>query len=662
MMHKISELEPLSLAGRKISRDHFSFFVGYLEGISLKKLSDTYLYDDYNATKIKHLIRWMQDEFIAASRRYNPKLTKLLRIPPALLNSTVEVTLAEFQKKVDPGGNFYSESDLIEQYTNEYGVDRKAARNSRLRRNIINAVRELEPYLSSNPDVLDPMEFWFESSIADRFASARKPIKNFAALLKLMALRGINWHRAIPKIGPKRAARIEKWMSRHNLIPDSEGVALLAKDIGQSTGIVPLERFILPPQLSGAEGTNRRYGHIFAAKNDSEAIEAWLKSFNDKSVHTIRSYRTQAERFLLWIVMERGVALSSATQEDAVAYRDFLANLIDCEGRDDFLDKEADLYIKAANQEVKWTWGWNTSLDQWVGKNNAARRSREWRPFTGKLSSSSQKLSIVIINSMFEYLVEMKYLESNPFNRVKPASSEPRLLIEHALSESQLDFVIHACDSLPRNEAFFRLKFLLVFAYKTGLRLSELASSQVAKLHAEKGEINIGLKPSDDSDGWEIAVVGKGNVFREVPLTTGVIELLQDYMAARGFGTDPFVWPEGTPLLATLMTEELGAWLHKGKKKWISGMPLKPYQIYRILKTHFQRSAQEIDNPRDAAKLMHASTHWLRHTFATHTLNRGGEEYILQKLLGHASANTTAQYTNPDKKLKRATVNLLTGP
>ena len=83
---------------------------------------------------------------------------------------------------------------------------------------------------------------------------------------------------------------------------------------------------MIPNDLSGAIGSNRVYSNKIGARNDYEAIQAWLRSLGSRK-HTVRSYQGQAERFLLWMIFERQKPLSSATVEDCISYRDFLDSL-----------------------------------------------------------------------------------------------------------------------------------------------------------------------------------------------------------------------------------------------------------------------------------------------------------------------------------------------
>src|SRR5690606_37535866 len=98
------------------------------------------------------------------------------------------------------------------------------------------------------------------------------------------------------------------------------------------------------------------------ADNDYEAASAWLAL--QESVATQRAYRKEAERLILWAIVERGRALSSLTTEDAVAYRTFLRH--------------------------------PTPRTRWVGPARP-RSSPEWRPFTGGLSARSVAYALSVV-------------------------------------------------------------------------------------------------------------------------------------------------------------------------------------------------------------------------------------------------------------------------
>ena len=81
--------------------------------------------------------------------------------------------------------------------------------------------------------------------------------------------------------------------------------------------------------------------------------------------------------------------------------------------------------------------------------------------------------------------------------------------------------------------------------------------------------------------------------------------------------------------------------------------------LFKMLKRHFEIAAERLDDLIDATQLRKASTHWLRHTFATEALAEGAGQDVVQELLGHADPSTTALYTHASRDRKRAAVNSL---
>jgi site-specific recombinase XerD len=664
-MNNPRDLKIFDRPSRKICRDHLAFFLGYLEGVEVDVLTKKYLdHAEYTGAKVKSLIRWLQDEFSIAAMRADEialaegrrplRLSRLIRINPDLLRVSGE-TLEKFAAKADPTG-FYSEAELLEKFQEGHEVDRKDKRNTSLRQRIIKAVRMLAQDICTEPSRLDLLRYWFDEAIVERFANAPAPLITVWDLIELIDLRGRSWWRSVPKIGKVNAERIEGWMQRNGLLPDPEeqntSVMIAQRTpFGHDTfmdaqALVPMERLIPPPALSGASGTNRGSGGTITAQNDLEAVEAWLRSLTGK--HTLRSYRTHAERFILWSLVEKNKAMSSITIDDATDYRNFLMALRDCNSHEHFLDMQQNLFENG----VKWEWAWTTPLDQWIGIRNAPRRSRAWKPFNGRLSASSCKLSFVVLKSMCQWLTDQKYLNSNPFAGVSAPIAENKIKINHSLNPDQIDFVVGLCDKLDHTEATLRLRAALILAFGTGMRLSELVSARVSMNKETQGVHNYGLKPSEDGEGWDIDVIGKGGKSRLVPVSDRVMDALADYMEKRGFQRDPLYWPEGTPLLSTLKVEG------QSKRRVAGGMPVSCTTLARIITDHLEWAAELTETDRDKGRLRSFTVHWTRHSFATKVLNKGAGIDVVQELLGHASSATTSIYTNADRKRKAAAVAL----
>ena len=144
---------------------------------------------------------------------------------------------------------------------------------------------------------------------------------------------------------------------------------------------------------------------------------------------------------------------------------------------------------------------------------------------------------------------------------------------------------------------------VMALLYGSGLRISEA----------------LGLKRRDvpaAGAGDTLIVNGKGNKTRMVPVLQNVLTLIQDYVAIC-----PYQLPASGPIF-------VGA----------RGGPLSP----RIIQLTMERLRGALGLPDSA------TPHALRHSFATHLLNRGGDLRAIQELLGHASLSTTQIYTGID--------------
>jgi hypothetical protein len=101
-------------------------------------------------------------------------------------------------------------------------------------------------------------------------------------------------------------------------------------------------------------------------------IELWLSRL-DKDSHTYRAYRREAERILLWAIIDRGKAFSSLHTIDLSDYRRFL------------LDPRP--------------------VEQWIGSPQKKGHA-DWRPFTGPLSERSTRYAETVLNALFSWLVD----------------------------------------------------------------------------------------------------------------------------------------------------------------------------------------------------------------------------------------------------------------
>ncbi|WP_415877474.1 tyrosine-type recombinase/integrase, partial [Burkholderia ubonensis] len=185
-----------------------------------------------------------------------------------------------------------------------------------------------------------------------------------------------------------------------------------------------------------------------------------------------RAYRKEAERLILWAIVERSCALSSLTTDDAIAYRSFLRR--------------------------------PTPHERWIGPSRP-RHHVEWRPFTGPLSARSAAYALNVLSALFRWLVEQRYVLANPFAGVKIKSHVQRagLDVSRGFTEGEWLLIRTLADGLEWSygwsaPAAQRLRFVLDFGYATGLRASELVSATLGDIRRD-----------EHGDHW-LHVLGKG--------------------------------------------------------------------------------------------------------------------------------------------------------
>ena len=229
----------------------------------------------------------------------------------------------------------------------------------------------------------------------------------------------------------------------HVAVPRSQlQPAQLAKVVARATAIVPFEKFLLPAELDGSDGRFRAPLHqcLLEAKNDYEAIAAWLATKHDPNgtgkTATHRAYRKEAERLLLWAILEHGKPLSSLTVEDVNAFKWFLA----------------------------------APPARWCGPRHHQRWSPLWRPLEGPLSSAALRQSIVILRSLFAFLVSQNYLLGNAFAGVALPREQARPLgSKRTLTFEQWDALEERLDEISDDPLGRRRARAIRWLYATGL-------------------------------------------------------------------------------------------------------------------------------------------------------------------------------------------------
>lgn len=213
------------------------------------------------------------------------------------------------------------------------------------------------------------------------------------------------------------------------------------------------------------------------------------------------------------------------------------------------------------------------------------------------MAKRSVARKLVALRSFFGYLTKMGILKTNPtvgFASPKVEKYLPEFLREEEMFDA-LDGVVQ--DSLSG----IRDRAILELFYGTGMRLSEL----------------VGLDVEDvDVDAGTVRVYGKGGKERVLPVGRGLGKTLRAYLSRRM----AFQPEDGSRAL----------FLNRfGRRISTRGV--------QILVGRWLKRVSEKEK---------LSPHVLRHTFATHLLDRGADLEAVKELLGHASLSTTQIYTH----------------
>ena len=203
------------------------------------------------------------------------------------------------------------------------------------------------------------------------------------------------------------------------------------------------------------------------------------------------------------------------------------------------------------------------------------------------------------VRGFYKHLLVSRVIAANPAEDLRPPRTWREL--PRYLSEAEVDALLAAPDpSTPRG---LRDKTMLDVLYATGLRVSELVS----------------LKPSDlNLDVGLLTCIGKGDKQRLVPVGDQAVASLRAWL---GHGR------------TALLKGRTSPWLFPGGR---GTGALTRVGFWKLLKGHALA----------AGVTREVSPHVLRHSFATHLLDRGADLRAIQMMLGHSALSTTQIYTH----------------
>jgi integrase/recombinase XerD len=213
------------------------------------------------------------------------------------------------------------------------------------------------------------------------------------------------------------------------------------------------------------------------------------------------------------------------------------------------------------------------------------------------LSPRSTARAVACIRGFYKFLAVEQRRESSPADDLRAPRAWAAL--PKFLDLDEVDRLLAQPDvSTPRG---LRDKALISVLYATGLRVSELISLRLPNLHLQEGYLTC---------------IGKGDKERIVPIGQEATDWVRRYLA----DARPKLVPKSSP------------WLFVN----VRGGPLSRVGFWKLLKEYGLK----------AGISRNISPHVLRHSFATHLLDRGADLRAIQMMLGHADLSTTQIYTH----------------
>ena len=223
------------------------------------------------------------------------------------------------------------------------------------------------------------------------------------------------------------------------------------------------------------------------------------------------------------------------------------------------------------------------------------------------VSSHARKLSVV--KQFFNFLLNENKIIENRFLDLNSPKSEKKL--PSVLSESEINMIF---DEAYKDKSAKGIRFITMMEimYATGIRVSELVGLKIASLK---------------EDFSSILILGKGKKERYVPLTETAKAAIIEYLKVR----ENLTKNESKGSIFLFPTNSKSSHITR-------------IRFFQILKGVCMKLT--IDPNR-------VSPHVIRHSFATHLLDRGVDLRIIQTSLGHADISTTQIYTHVQtRKLK----------
>lgn len=218
------------------------------------------------------------------------------------------------------------------------------------------------------------------------------------------------------------------------------------------------------------------------------------------------------------------------------------------------------------------------------------------------------RLQFSALRTFYRFLAERRKLKRDPVRELQLPKLEKKLPL--VLTSNQVEELLAAPFKIDKNRAApkwmpLRDVAIMELFYSTGLRLSELTALDVADV---------------DLYTESVRVLGKGRKERLCPIGAPALEAISRYRSAANVHAGPL-------------------FINKARRR------ISARSIWLSLRRYLRHTSIPIS----------ISPHKLRHSFATHLLDRGADLRSVQALLGHTSLSTTQIYTHVTvERLKKA--------